>query len=359
MKILKFSSIGIMSGTSLDGIDIIHVTFFLKSTSWSYQIHKTETVKYSKKWKKNLINANKLSALEFVNLHNTYGVLIGEKINNFIKDTNSKIDFISSHGHTIFHEPDKKITFQIGNGASIAATTGLTTISDFRTFDVALGGQGAPLVPIGDELLFADYDFCINLGGFANLSYSENGKRIAYDICPINIVANEIVKSIGLEFDESGNIGKKGNVNEKLLIELNNLDYYKQEAPKSLGKEWIDKIFLPKIEKYNLKLEDKLRTIYEHAAIQIVKSISINKEDNSTKKVLFTGGGAYNIFVMQRIKTLSQHKIIIPNNLIIEFKEALIFALLGTLTYRKENNCLASVTGASRDNIGGVIHLSV
>lgn len=356
MKAMKYSTIGIMSGTSLDGIDIIHASFLLKEGIWSYKIHKAKTFEYSKKWKNKLAKANKLSALKFVKLHNKYGVLIGEKINDFLKDSISEIDFICSHGHTIFHEPDKKLTFQIGNGASISATTGIPTISDFRTFDVALGGQGAPLVPIGDELLFSEYDFCINLGGFANLSYSENKNRIAYDICPINIVANEIVKPLGLKYDESGKIGEKGNVNEELLKELNNLNYYKQKAPKSLGKEWIDEIFLPKIEKYNLKLEDKLRTIYEHAAIQIANSISLKDENNSKKKVLFTGGGAYNKFVMKRIKALSTHEIIIPDHLIVEFKEALIFALLGTLTYRKENNCLASVTGASKDNIGGVIN---
>lgn len=355
-KMLEYSTLGIMSGTSLDGIDLLHASIFYEKDVWTYKIHRAETFPYTEKWKKSLVNADKLSALEFINLHNQYGVLIGSIVNSFLKKSSSKIDFIASHGHTIFHEPNRKITFQIGNGASIAATTGLTTISDFRSLDVALGGQGAPLVPIGDELLFGDYHFCINLGGFANLSYTENGKRIAYDICPINIIANEIVKPLGLEFDESGNIGKKGKVNKGLLTELNNLDYYQQKAPKSLGREWVEAFFMPKVEKYNLNIEDRLRTIYEHVAIQIAKSVSVKEGISFKKKVLFTGGGAYNTFVMQRVKELIPHQIIIPDKLLIEFKEALIFSLLGVLTSRTENNCLSSVTGANRNNIGGIIH---
>lgn len=348
----KYFVIGVMSGTSLDGIDIVFCSFEFVSQKWNYKIINAETVPYSKSWQKKLIDANNLNALNFVELHKSYGQFVGKEINNFIKKNKiNKVDFISSHGHTIFHQPNKHITFQLGDGSVIAATTQITTISDFRSLDIALGGQGAPLVPVGDKLLFPEFDFCLNLGGFANISVNENKKRIAFDICPVNIIINLLTNTINKAYDKDGEIAKNGKINKELLQELNNIDFYHSPYPKSLGKEWLNAEFIPILNKYNLSVNDKLRTIYEHISSQI--TYITNKK--SDKNIIITGGGTYNKFLMDLIKIKSRNKIIIPNDEIINFKEALIFAFLGVLRYEKKINCLSSVTGAKVDNIGGCI----
>lgn len=349
----KFSVIGVMSGTSLDGVDIAFCKFEFISQKWNYKIIKAETIPYTKNWRDKLQSANELNAFPFIELHKNYGHFLGKSINEFIKKTDiKKIDFISSHGHTIFHQPEKNITFQIGDGSVIAATTKITTISDFRSLDVALGGQGAPLVPVGDNLLFSEYDYCLNLGGFANISFNENKKRIAFDICPVNIIINSLANIINKTFDKNGEIAKKGDLNKNLLNELNNIEFYKKPFPKSLAKEWLLANFVPIIDKYDLSIEDKLRTIYEHIALQIT-NITNKKTDNS---ILITGGGAYNKFLIELIKQKSKNTIVIPSSSIIDFKEALIFAFLGVLRHEKQQNCLSSVTGAKLDNIGGSIY---
>jgi anhydro-N-acetylmuramic acid kinase len=216
---------------------------------------------------------------------------------------------------------------------------------------VILGGQGAPLVPIGDKLLFSEYDYCINLGGFANLSTENNSTRIAYDICPTNIVLNHYVNVLGHDFDDKGKISKSGTIDEQLLSELNALEFYKLDYPKSLGLEWVNQVVFPLIDNFNLKTEDILKTFTEHIAVQISKEI--NKKESAL--VIITGGGAYNDYLISRIKSKTKNKIVIPSKEIIEFKEALIFGLLGVLKIRNEINCLASVTGAKHDHSSGKI----
>jgi len=240
-------------------------------------------------------------------------------------------------------------TFQIGNGASVAAATGITTIGDFRTMDVALGGQGAPLVPIGDKLLFDDYAYCINLGGFANISCDVNGSRIAYDICPVNIVLNDLAGKRDLSFDKDGKLGASGSVNRQLLNSLNDLPYYHQHWPKSLGREWVEKKITPLLIHSNLSIEDQAATYYEHISDQISKTIA------SPEKVLFTGGGTFNTYLMERVRSKMKGEMVIPDEKLIHFKEALIFAFLGVLSFSGQINCLASVTGANSDSITGVI----
>lgn len=343
-----------MSGTSLDGIDIALCDFFQKNGKWQYQLVEAVTYPYDEKIITKLKSAIDFSGLELMKLHNELGDIIGEKINAFIKinslDRNT-IHFISSHGHTIFHQPQNKITTQIGNGANISALTKLPVVCDFRTIDVALSGNGAPLVPIGDKLLFSDFDACINLGGIANISYEKNNQRIAFDICPVNIVLNHYANTLGFKYDSNGNLAQRGKLNKELFNKLNNLDYYMLKHPKSLGIEWINKHIFPLFDSYNISIEDKLNTFCEHIAIQINK-VAIN----SIKKILFTGGGTYNSYLISSIKNHLKSEIIIPDNKTIEFKEALIFAFLGVL--RKENkiNCISSVTGAESDNIGGCIY---
>lgn len=345
--------IGLMSGTSLDGIDVVYVKFNTKNYT-EFSILFSETISYSNNWKHKLQNAMTFSSDKLEELDKTYGRLLGTEINNFIKKNKiNKVDFIASHGHTVFHQPENKMTLQIGCGQEIANTTNQKVVCDFRTQDVQLGGQGAPLVPIGDELLFSNYNYCINLGGFANISYKKNKQRIAFDICPINIVLNLYCKKLGLEYDNGGTIASKGTIHQELLKELNSLSFYKKKPPKSLGLEWVKSDVFPLIDSFKLSTEVILRTFVEHSAYQIG---SIIKNDTS---VLITGGGVYNSFLIQRIESYSNTKISLPKNSLIEFKEALIFAFLGLLRSKNEVNCLQSVTGANKNHSSGVVFIPI
>jgi len=363
MTEVKYNVIGLMSGTSLDGLDIAFCRFSVDNNVWKHEILNTQTIPYSEHWKQRILSLEKADALSFQQTNMDYGHYLGGLVSDFIIRHTIKADFVASHGHTIFHQPEKKLTVQIGAGSAISSRCNLSVVCDFRTLDVALGGQGAPLVPIGDKLLFSEYDFCLNLGGFANVSYnllSPSGEglgersRIAYDICPVNIVMNAIAEKRGKAFDENGAMAKEGMLSGYLLNEFNQLGFYKMlmDSPKSLGKEWVIKHINPIIELYEISDEDLLRTFCEHIAFQIGKSLKSKPKG----KVLVTGGGAYNQFLIGCIKQHTEHEIIIPDNKTIEYKEALIFAFLGVLRMRNEVNCLQSVTGASRDNCGGAVY---
>lgn len=356
MKDLKIQAIGLMSGTSLDGLDVCCCTFRRETKKWNFHIDCAKGYAYPDDLKQKLgTGAQQMTALEFITFHSAYGKFLGERVNDFMREFNVHPDIIASHGHTIFHEPQKRIMFQIGDGAAIAAETRIPTVSDFRRLDIMLGGQGAPLVPIGDRLLFADYDYCLNIGGFSNISFEQDNRRIAFDISPVNYVINHYCRQIGLEFDKDGEIARQGSVCQPLLDELNRMDFYHQTGPKSLGREWVETLVYPMLEKYGLNLEDKLRTFYEHAAYQIKRVITAHPRPSGNSKLLITGGGAFNKFLIERIDALCPCEIVIPERSIIEYKEALIFAFLGTLYMADEPNCLASVTGASMDNVGGML----
>ncbi len=347
----SYRAVGLMSGTSLDGLDITLCTFYLRQSKWSFAVDRSTTVPYTSVWKKKLMQAHDLDGFSLIQLHKNYGKFLGEKINEFLIEEKGNIDLIASHGHTIFHAPEKKMTFQLGDGNSIAAETNQTLVSDFRSMDVALGGQGAPLVPIGDKYLFGNYDFCLNLGGFSNISYNKDRIRVAYDSSPANIILNYLMNSIGKEYDKDGETGRKGNFNEQLFDELNKLEYYSILPPKSLGREWVEDELIPILAKYSLPIEDKIRTVYEHIALQICQPIQSFKKGT----ILVTGGGTHNKFLVERLKSNTKHTLILPENQIIDYKEAIIFAFLGVLRIRGENNCLASVTGALKDNMGGIV----
>lgn len=351
----KYEVIGLMSGTSLDGLDIAHCIFTSDANSWKYEIIQAETIAYANDWKQRLSTAENLNAVSFQQLHVDYGFYLGQRVSDFIIKHGLTADFVSSHGHTVFHQPDKRLTVQIGNGSSISSKCKLPVVCDFRAMDVALAGQGAPLVPVGDRLLFPEYDFCLNLGGFANVSYEYKGRRIAYDICPVNIVMNALCEHIGKPYDEDGNIAKEGMVSHYLLTELNQFGFYKiaPNTPKSLGKEWVTEMVNPLLDQYEISEEDLLRTFCEHIAFQVAKSLN----DKPKGKLLITGGGAYNSFLVQCIRQQVIHEAVIPDKKTIEFKEALIFAFLGVLRMRNEINCLKSVTGAFADSCCGAIHL--
>lgn len=348
----KIRAIGIMSGTSLDGLDIAQCTFHFKDKHVDYEIEHAETIGYPKEISKILRDAELTDALNFCRIDAHYGKWIGEACKDFIERHQSKPLLIASHGHTIFHNPAEGFTTQIGSGAHIAAATGIRTICDFRSLDVALGGQGAPLVPIGDRLLFGQYDACVNIGGFSNISMEQNQKRIAWDICPANYLLNRYASMLGLKYDESGNIARKGKTIDSLLNKLNDLDYYAAPPPKSLGREWVEESVFPLISEYEHDLPGILNTLTVHIAMMIGKALP----QSSLETTLFTGGGVHNTFLMEQIQAASGSKQFIPDAQTIDFKEALIFAFLGVLRYKGIPNCLSDVTGASTDNIGGAIY---
>jgi anhydro-N-acetylmuramic acid kinase len=349
MEQQSWNVIGLMSGTSLDGVDLVYVTFKLDE-KYEYQIHAAKTYAYPKDWQLKLKEAFNQAKEEIDLLNLAYGAYLGSLINQFIKEFHIKnIDFIASHGHTIFHRPEENYTLQIGDGKSIAETTNLKVICDFRTQDVALGGQGAPLVPIGDMLLFSEYDYCLNLGGFANISYQENDERKAFDICPVNVVLNHYAEKLGKPYDENGNLASEGKVNQELLNILNKLPFYRESTPKSLGIEFVKSEIFPLINAFKIAEMDVLSTYVEHIVLKISEKVKPNK------KILITGGGAFNTFLINRIEYHSNSKIEIPSDKIINFKEALIFAFLGVLKNENINNCLKSVTGATKDHSSGVI----
>lgn len=344
--------IGVMSGTSLDGIDIAYVKFN-QTAAFTFQILKAITIPYDKEWKLALKEGFHFTGEKLVKLDADYGIYLGKTILKFIQENSiDNIDLIASHGHTIFHNPAENYTFQIGNGPYITSITGIKTICDFRAQDVALGGQGAPLVPIGDELLFSEYDYCLNLGGFSNISFRKNQQRIAFDICPANIVLNHYVADLNLEYDDKGTMASKGKIENNLLNKLNSLSFYADSKPKSLGYEFVAEFIFPIIEKFNLEINDILRTFVEHIAIQISKKI----ESNSVKTMLVTGGGAFNTFLIERLQSHTKTQLIIPEENIINYKEALVFALLGFLKDKGKNNCLKSVTGAIKDHSSGLVY---
>jgi len=353
MKKKEWKVIGLMSGTSLDGIDLVFVKFS-KENSYSFEILASESVEYSELWKNKLKNAFRFSGEKIAKLDSDYGFFLAEVIHNFIvKNTLQNIDFIASHGQTIFHQPHLHYTTQIGNGAVISAETKLPVYCDFRKQDVALGGQGAPLVPVGDKYLFSEYAMCLNLGGFSNISFDKHHERLAFDICPVNIVMNHYAEKLGFSYDKGGEIAESGKLNQALLDRLNALDFYKTEKPKSLGYEFVVETIFPLVDEFNLSIKDVLRTYVEHIAIQIGKVIDKNST-NSGGKVLVTGGGAFNQFLIKRMQFFTGTELVIPSKKIIDFKEAIIFGFLGVLKSQEEVNCLKSVTGAQKDHSSGI-----
>lgn len=346
------SAIGLMSGSSLDGLDAALTTFVFEHNTWSYKVVSARTFKYPEVLHERLAMSMDLSAEDLCVLDADLGKFCGEKVRELSIESGKQPDLVASHGHTVFHQPGKGFTTQIGHPAQIAAVGGFPVIADFRSGDVALGGQGAPLVPIGDELLFGGFDYCLNLGGIANVSYRENDRRLAFDISPANLPLNFLAKQKGLDFDENGALAESGQVNSALLAELEKLDFYNLPAPKSLGREWLDHSFLPLLNRVQCSLEDKLATVAEHVAIQVGKNLP-----GAGKRCLVTGGGAYNSDLMRRIKSYSEAEIVVPADEVVQFKEALIFAFLGVLRWHSKVNVFSSVTGASRDHSSGCIYL--
>ena len=348
----NYNVIGVMSGTSLDGVDLAYIKFN-NSDGWAFKILQSETVSYSEEWLNKLKSAIHFSTSELEALNVSYTKFLASIIADFIsKHHLTEIDAICSHGHTILHQPHNGFTLQIGNLPLLRDLLPYSIVCDFRVQDVALGGQGAPLVPIGDELLFSEYDYCLNLGGFSNISFNENGRRIAFDISPVNTVLNYYASQLGLPYDDGGTIAKTGTIHPELLAQLNGLDFYARSYPKSLGMEFVQETIFPLLHSFTISVPDVLATFVEHIAIQIAAVCKPNT------KLLITGGGAYHTFLMNRLQHhLPKVAIMLPDDKTIQFKEALIFALLGVLRLRNEVNVLASVTGASQNHSSGTVYL--
>lgn len=345
--------VGLMSGTSLDGLDLALCEFETSGENYAYKLISATTVNYPLEWKKRLSAIKNRSADDYFKLHAAYGKFIGEQANEFLNVNGQHADAVASHGHTVFHQPQLGFSTQIGCGATIAATTGITTVCDFRSLDVANGGQGAPLVPIGDKLLFGNYQACLNIGGIANISFDDkHGKRIAYDICEANMLLNHLAEKAGNAYDKGGEMAKTGKANEELLIQLNSSRFYSQSGAKSLGREWFEQNILGVIGTSSLDLKDLLATSTEHIAQIIANDLNNNKIHN----VLVTGGGAFNTNLIERLRSKTSCEIVIPSNETVNFKEALIFAFLGYLRLNEKINTLSSVTGATKDSIGGAVY---
>jgi anhydro-N-acetylmuramic acid kinase len=361
---MVYRIIGLMSGSSLDGLDIVFAELEENRGEWKYDIKAADCYAYDDAWKEKLRNAKNLTAHDYFLLHAAYGKYLAEQVNAFIEENNlhHQVQLIVSHGHTVFHEPSSGFTTQAGCGATLAALTGINVVSDLRSIDVALGGQGAPIVPLGEKLLFPGFDFYLNMGGIANISFQHQKEFIAFDVCPANRVLNMLAKKEGKEFDENGIIASSGTLNTALFDALNALDYYKLLPPKSLSNNFGTDVIYPLIELFNLKTADALRTYTEHVAHQINESVQnmiVDKAaDKKQFKLLITGGGAFNTLLVKKINenlAISNVEVIIAENNIVQYKEALIMALLGVLRWREENTVLASVTGALRSSIGGAV----
>lgn len=348
----KIEAIGLMSGTSMDGLDIAQCTFDFSNGQIGWEIIHAETLAYPAGIIEMLQKAYYSGAIDYFGFHAAYGNWLGESCRKFIRRNHSNPLLIASHGHTVFHKPGEGYTTQIGSGAHIAAKSGVRTVCDFRSLDVALGGQGAPLVPIGDRLLFGSYDACVNIGGFSNISLEIDQKRKAWDICPANYVLNHFAGKLGLNFDRAGQIAASGKTIHPLLEKLNSLEYYSKSPPKSLGREWVEEFIFPLCEEYQGDISGMLNTLTLHIAETIGRALP----KSSQAQILFTGGGVHNDFLMKKIMDFSECRIIIPKSKIVDYKEALIFAFLGVLRYKGIPNCLSEVTGAMINSCGGAIY---
>ena len=340
-----------MSGSSLDGVDLAIIDFYKKKNKWKFKLLEFNTISYDYNLKNELSVAHNLNLNQIKKLDSKYTFVLASLINNFLEKLKINIDFVSSHGHTILHQPEKGVTIQIGNNIDLSNLISKKLICDFRSQDVLFGGQGAPLVPVGDYHLFSEFDYTLNLGGFANITNLTNQFPRAHDVCAVNTVLNKLSNELNLDYDSEGRIAMNGNLIKDLKNELDNILFYKDKPPKSLGVEWLNRVVYPILNKYkSFKIEDILYTYSIHI------SEVLSRELPEGKKILLSGGGSFNNFLIDNIVQKSKSIITIPNKEIINFKEAIIFAFIGVLKIRNEINCFKSVTGACKDHCSGIIY---
>ncbi len=358
----KYYVIGLMSGSSLDGLDMVYCA--IENTGkYNFDLIVAETFEYDVRTKNYLKNIAADINKDYEKEHYFFAEITAEFINKFIeKNKINIVDFIASHGHTIFHYPENKKTLQIGDGKRIMELTGISTIYNFRQADIDAGGQGTPLVPVCDQMFFSNYDACLNIGGIANISYNIDGERLGFDICAANQLLNYCAAELNMQYDEDGKLASAGDVNDDLLEQLNDFDYFRKTPPKSLDNNHLQKYFFPLLDKFEIRVEDKLNTVVEHIAVQIAKMIMIHRKVDMIPKedynLLVTGGGAFNKYLIENIEIFSGIKIKLPDVEIIQFKEALAMALMGVLRWENNPNFLPSVTGANHAVCAGEIYLA-
>ena len=356
---MLYRVIGLMSGSSLDGLDIAFTEIQENAGKWSYEILEADCYSYPKSWSVRLKEATQLIARDYLLLHTEYGHYLGQQVNRFIEQyaLHYKVALVSSHGHTTFHLPARGMTAQLGDGSAIAAETRLPVVSDLRSMDLAFGGQGAPIVPIGERLLLNEYDYFLNLGGIANISFNHD-RYIAFDVCPANRVLNMLAMDAGKEYDDKGQLASAGTIKEGLLKMLNDLDYYQQPFPKSLANDFGTDVIYPLIKNQVITREDALRTYVAHIVLQIRNALKGMEENSQPKKMLVTGGGAFNDFLVKELQSSLESmniEVVIPSERLVSYKEAMIMGLIGVLRWRQEYNVFSSVTGSARDSIGGAL----
>jgi len=348
--------VGIMSGSSLDGLDVALANFTRENNGiWSGELDQIHCFDFPASLKVRLHKAMHMTALEMCELDRDWALFAAKCVKDSITNLSLKPDLVASHGHTVFHNPSEGFTTQIGSGAIIAAETHMPVVCDLRSLDVAYGGTGAPLIPLVDKLLFSEYDGCLNLGGFSNISHlNSKPEVIAWDIGPCNNLLNKVSRIVGFEYDKDGLIASKGVIKDELFNDLCALTYHHKPAPKSLGMEWVESELRLVIDKYSsLSVGDKLRTAVEYIAHIIVV-------DSPAGRVLVSGGGVWNTFLMDRIRKISADKsteFLIAEPDMANGKEAYGFAFLGLLRWLGESNVYQEVTGASRPSSGGAVWL--
>ncbi|MGB0862924.1 MAG: anhydro-N-acetylmuramic acid kinase [Saprospiraceae bacterium] len=360
----SYKVIGLMSGSSLDGVDLAYCEFRLNDEAIDFDLLIAETIPFDEKWMGRLQHLPTQNALTFAKTHVYFGHYLGELLNDFIERCKIEPDFIASHGHTIFHDPDRRFTTQIGEGGAMAAITKTTVISDFRTQDIAIDGEGTPIAPAADRYLFSEYDLMMNIGGIANITCNAKGKYIAFDTSAANQVLNVLASFKGLEYDKNGNLAAQGKVIPSILEQLESMEYFKQSYPKSIANSWVRDRILPIFIENEASIEDRLHTAVEHIATETAVAIKgiFTKEKLPKKEyqLLVTGGGALNGFLIKKIQEKLvplRVKVEVPAPEIIEYKEAILMGLMGVLRMEERVNCFSSVTGARRNTIGGAVYL--
>lgn len=347
-----YKIIGSMSGTSIDGIDLALIEFSV-ANDINYKFLASKTYKYSEDWVQKLRYNPTISAADLFKLDHEYAIYSAEVINKFIQEfdlNREEINCVAHHGHTYLHRPDLGYTFQLGCSPILSDLVQLDFITDFRKEDVALGGQGAPLVPIGDLYLFKEYDACINLGGFMNISFQEGNSRTAYDLGSFNYILNHLANKLGLEYDKEGSIARSSKADSSLLEKLTKLDYYQRELPKSIGAEYAEAYIIPLVDQFETTVA--ISTYTKHAALIVAKEV----DNHSFKKILLSGGGAHNLYFIDLLQELTTAEIVVSNQELTDFKEALIFALLALLKREEKINVLSSVTGSNTDHSAGILY---
>ncbi|MCH2044694.1 MAG: anhydro-N-acetylmuramic acid kinase [Saprospiraceae bacterium] len=360
MKEKIYHAIGLMSGSSLDGLDLAYCQLKWENNKvQDWKILLADTLDFSPMWKARLQALPTQNALTFAKTDMYFGYYMAELVNTFIEQhTIQTIDFIASHGHTIFHDPDRRFSSQIGSGAALAALTKNRVISDFRSHDIALGGEGAPLAPLADHYLYPEYDHYINLGGIANISTCRKGVWTAFDVCYANQVLNHLAAELDLLYDKDGIIARSGNVEKPLFEELKKANFYKRKPPKSMSNEWIRKEVLPIYMQYECSVQDKLCTAVEHIVHELANAM-YRLNHTTTNSILLTGGGTHNTYLVERLRHFSKlldKDLVLPNPSHINYKEAVLIALLGVLRLEEIPNSLGEVTGASRNTVNGAIY---